>query len=156
MVLKGACVIRPATTKDAEQFCEVIRTSITELCHLDHQGDPKEINDWLSNKTVSNYKAWIEHSSNKAFVAEINGDIVGVSTIGYDGYVFLCYVLPEVKGKGIGSQLLQAAEESVKNKGVASFSLESTKTAQGFYELHGYSKVGESEKCLKYEKVVKP
>lgn len=145
-------MIRKATSKDAEDVCRVLRTSITELCHLDHCGDKKKIDEWLENKTTENCKEWIENESINAFVAENNGKIVGVSTISRDGYVLLCYVLPEVKGQGFGGQLLKAAETSDLNNGVQSFSLESTLTAKGFYEYHGYSRVRESEDCLEYEK----
>lgn len=149
-------MIRPAKEIDAEQICSVLRISITELCYLDHRGDSEELQEWLANKTVQNCKAWVGNERNNAFVAESNGKIVGVSSISHDGYVFLCYVLPEVKGQGYGGQLLKTAEASILKMGVGSFSLESTITAQGFYEHHGYTKVSASESELKYAKVIKP
>jgi GNAT superfamily N-acetyltransferase len=146
-------LIREATAEDAEQFCDVLRTSITELCYLDHRGDKKLLDEWLENKTVQNCKEWIVNPGTNAFVAETNGKIVGVSTIGHDGFVFLCYVIPKFKGQGVGGQLLKSAEASVLKMGVHSFKLESTITAKEFYEHHGYLKVGKSTNCLEYEKI---
>lgn len=149
-------MIREATPKDAEEVCAVLRKSITDLCHLDHRGNETEIDEWLENKTEENCKKWIEHSTTNAFVAERNGKVVGCAAISHKGHVFLCYVLPEVKGQGFGGKLLQAAEASVVNLGVNSFSLESTLTAKGFYEHYGYSQISETGNPLAYAKYSKP
>ena len=149
-------MIRKAEPKDAEGFCEVVRTSIIELCELDHLNDELHLADWLENKTVSNCSAWIRDSNSNSFVAEENGKIVGVSHIGNDGHLYLCYLLPSVKGKGIGAKLLIAAENSVNNLGLTQLTLESTLTAKGFYEHFGYKGYGVSGNCLKYIKSIKP
>ena len=149
-------MIREATITDVEQICDVLRRSIIELCELDHQGDEEKLNEWLENKTVQNCQNWVKHERTNFFVAERNGKIVGVCSISHDGYISLCYVLPEIKGHGIGTQLLKAAEASVLSLGVQSFSLESTITAKGFYERLGYIHTGGSQNRPKYEKSTKP
>lgn len=131
-------MIRKAESKDAESFCHVIRTSIIELCHQDHQEDDHRLSQWLESKTVDNCKAWIEDTNSHSFVAVQENCIVGVSHIGHNGHLFLLYVLPYVKGKGIGSKLLKAAEQSVKDLSLNQLTLESTITSQKFYEYHGY------------------
>jgi len=149
-------LIREAIVTDAQQVCSILRTSITELCELDHRRDQKELDEWLSNKTVQNCESWINNERINFFVAESNGKIVGVSSISHDGFVELCYVLPEVKGLGFGGQLLKVAEDSVSNLDVQSFTLESTITARGFYEYFGYIQTGTKENCLDYMKFNKP
>lgn len=149
-------MIRNAEVRDAEGFCHVIRTSIIELCELDHHGNNVELEEWLDNKTVRNCRNWILNKDSNTFVAERNGRIVGVSHIGHCGHLFLCYVLPSVKGLGIGGQLLSAAEGSVIHMGIKSLSLESTVTAKRFYEHRGYVANGKTKNCLAYVKLIKP
>ncbi len=149
-------MIREAKITDAQQICDVLRRSIVELCALDHRGDQKELDEWLENKTVQNCETWLKSERTNFFVAEKNGKIVGVSSINHDGYIGLCYVLPEVKGHGLGAKLLMAAETSVLSLGVQSFNLESTITAKGFYEHLGYTHTGGSKDRPEYEKATKP
>ena len=52
-------------------------------------------------------------------------------------------VLKEYRGKGLGSELLGAAESYVKNKGGERLSLHSQYHAKGFYEFSGYTVCGE-------------
>jgi N-acetylglutamate synthase-like GNAT family acetyltransferase len=148
-------LIRKAETKDSDEFCSVIRTSITELCRHDYMGDVKLLGEWLENKTVENCKKWIRSKSSTSLVAEKNNKVVGVADISHEGHLLLCYLIPEVKGQGIGHRLLMAAEESVIKKGVKTLTLESTLTARKFYESHGYKHVGHTSKCLKYVKIIK-
>lgn len=145
-------MIRKAKIEDAEHVCRVLRTSIIELCALDHKGNQDELDNWLANKTIQNCAEWIANSKLNFFVAEQNGKIVGVSSISNTGYLGLCYVLPSVLGKGVGRQLLEAAEASIFEKGVDVVSLESTITARGFYEHCGYMKVSDTDEGLEYEK----
>lgn len=152
--MDNSIMIRKARTKDAEKFCNVIRTSITELCTLDHQGDEKFLSNWLENKTVENCVKWIEDCNSTSLIADINHKMVGVAHIGHDGHLHLCYLLPEAKNHGIGHNLLVAAEKSVIKPGVNILTLESTLTSRDFYESHGYKPMGCTATCLKYEKVV--
>lgn len=149
-------MIRKATADDAEAFCHVITQSIITLCTLDHKNDRQMLNDWLANKTPENCKKWIEDTNLNSFVAEENQQILGISQIGHNGHLYLCYVLPGAEGKGIGKQLLQTAEQSVITKALTNFTLESTQTARGFYEQHGYQYDGKSKSCLKLFKPIKP
>ena len=148
-------MIRKAELQDVEEFCNVIRRSIIELCGFDHHGKKETLEKWLENKTVENCREWILNKHSSTFVAEKNGSVVGVSHIGHNGYLFLCYVLPEVKGQGLGGKLLTTAENSVSFLGVDSLSLESTITAKEFYEHHGYLAISREESCLNYTKSIR-
>jgi GNAT superfamily N-acetyltransferase len=50
---------------------------------------------------------------------------------------------PEVRGAGYGSRALRAAEEHVRASGGTSMWCNARVTAQGFYERHGWTPVGE-------------
>lgn len=149
-------MIRKATESDAEAFCNIIRTSIIELCGPDHQGNKETLEDWLENKTVENCKAWIINENSNSFIAEKNGNIVGVCHIGHNGHLFLCYVLPSVKGLGIGGALLSVAERSVVNLDSKLIFLESTVTARGFYKHHGYIEKDKDNNDLNFSKLILP
>jgi N-acetylglutamate synthase-like GNAT family acetyltransferase len=149
-------LIRKAETKDSEEFCNVILTSITELCRQDHKDDVKLLSEWLENKTVENCKKWISSERSTSLVAVRNTKVIGVAQMSHDGHLLLCYLLPEVKGQGVGHKLLVAAEESVIKKGIKSLTLESTLTARKFYECHGYKHVGSTFRCLQYAKTINP
>ena len=43
--------IRVARTEDAEQACMVLRRSIQELCHADHNGDAARLEHRTGNST---------------------------------------------------------------------------------------------------------
>jgi len=149
-------VIRKAEAKDAAAFCYVIRTSVIELCKLDHHDNRDRLAEWLGNKTVENCEEWIRDTHSNSFVAEDKDKVVGIAHIGHNGYLFLCYVLPEVKGLGFGGQLLNAVETSLKHLGVQFINLESTLTAKRFYEHYGYLNVGKTQHCLQYSKAINP
>ncbi len=146
-------MIRKAQINDVQEFCNVLRTSIVELCKIDHQENKNEIEKWLSNKTIENCRKLILNESSNTFVAEKDGKIVGVSDIGHNGYLYLCYIMPEVKGQGIGGKLLSISEESVIHFDFKVFNLESTITSKDFYEHYGYISNGNTENCLLYSKV---
>ncbi len=148
-------MIRKARVSDAQQICNVLRRSIIELCELDHQKNQKELDEWLANKTIQNCEAWINNKKINFFVAENDGKIVGVSSINHNGFLELCYILPEAKGLGFGGELLKVAEDSVLALGIQVFTLESTITAKEFYEYFGYIQTTIKENALTYMKFSK-
>lgn len=52
-------------------------------------------------------------------------------------------LLPEYRGKGYGSILLEKTEEILKNKGITQVSLHAQCRVQTFYEKCGYTAIGE-------------
>jgi hypothetical protein len=48
--------IRDAIDTDADEACQVVRRSITELCHRDHLSDASTLTAWLANKTPANMR----------------------------------------------------------------------------------------------------
>lgn len=138
-------MIREANPDDAEGICTVLRESITKLCSSDHGNDPVKMGSWLENKTTENCRLWLGSAASKTFVAVKLAAVVGVIMVSHDGYIYLCYVKPDVKGQGFGSQMLIAAEAWLKSIGCNSLMADSTATAHGFYKHHGYVACGEPE-----------
>jgi N-acetylglutamate synthase-like GNAT family acetyltransferase len=128
--------IRRANSEDAAQACAVIRTSITELCQLDHRGNEEILSKWLSKKTVENVRRWISES--QFFVAEHQGRIIGVAAMMNSGKITLNYVDPAVRFRGVSKALLFSMEENARTLGITECFLESTQTALRFYLALGY------------------
>ncbi|MEO1662507.1 MAG: hypothetical protein AAFR51_16070 [Pseudomonadota bacterium] len=64
-------MIRPARLSDGAQAISVLRQSITELCVDDHRGDPDILENWLRNKTVSTFEAWLTNDAIRVRVASV-------------------------------------------------------------------------------------
>ena len=133
--------VRRATEADAAEACDVLRRSISELCRLDHNGDPALLEMWLSNKTVENVQRWIAEAH--FFVAEEGTRLLGVAAMNDAGKITLNYVAPEARFRGVSKALVAELEETARNLGLAECRLESTRTALRFYRGLGYADADE-------------
>ena len=131
--------IRSPKNDDAQMAVQLLRRSISELCHEDHQNDPAEISSWLENKTVETWSAWVEHPDATVFVAEESGTVRGVGMVRSDGEILLNYVSPDARFQGVSKAILLALENEALAWGARSTLLESTRTAQRFYLANDYA-----------------
>lgn len=130
--------IRPATSSDAVAACEVLRRAITECCIADHKNDLSLLEAWLGNKTPEMVGTWFASATNHALVASVAGEVVGIGLLTRAGKVALCYLLPEVQGRGIGKALLAGLEAQARLWEIKVTKLHSTATAEGFFLHLGY------------------
>jgi len=78
------------------------------------------------------------------FVAESDGKVVGSVMAGYDGHrgwLYSLAVLPDYRGRGIGSRLVKRAEEHLKALGCPKINLQimnGNENVQCFYRRLGY------------------
>jgi len=155
-----APTVRVAVPADAEAAVDVLRRSITVLCTADHGDDPDTLEEWLENKTVTNFLAWMERPGQYTVVAELDGTLCGVGLLGSDGEVRLCYVHPQYVRRGVGRALLDAMEAEARERGQARLRLDATDTAIRFYEAMGFYRFGPPEcgfgvtRCHPYEKLL--
>lgn len=131
--------IRRATEADAVDAINTLHRSITELCIADHQGNAQELENWLGNKTVEAWKKWIDRDDAVVFVADRDNRVVGVGMATLSGTILLNYVHPDVRFSGVSKAILAALEEELRSYNVQHCRLESTITAQPFYERSGYN-----------------
>ena len=137
-------MIIEARLEHTQSICDVIRQSITQLCFEDHHNKLSVLGPWLSNKTVDNCELWIENKESKSFVALEDQRPVGISMMGNNGYIFLCYVHPENVGFGIGKQLILSCEKQAMSLGLEEMNVDSSLTAKGFYQAQGFKSNGAS------------
>ncbi|MEM6712608.1 MAG: GNAT family N-acetyltransferase [Pseudomonadota bacterium] len=131
-------LVRLAKQSDVSAATNVLRRSITDLCHQDHVGDPETLDRWLANKTFEQVHQWINADSLMVYVAEIDSAIAGIGALSTKGVVLLNYVDPGRRFQGVSSALLATMEADAANAGLALVRLESTKTAEQFYRARGY------------------
>ena len=130
--------IRIARTEDAEQACTVLRRSIQDLCHADHNGDAAKLADWLSNKTPENVASWISNPKGFVLVATEGATILGVAAMTKAGEITLNYVSPDARFRGVSKALVGRLEAQARELGLDRCTLNSTETARKFYLALGY------------------
>jgi len=130
--------VRQATESDGRGAICIIRRSILELCSEDHGNDELAIQEWISNKTIESWNAWLHSCQSKLLVGEVEGILAGVGMISRKGELFLLYVDPKHRFSGISKSILFSLEDTARNWGCASIFFESTRTAYRFYREHGY------------------
>src|SRR5512139_1752686 len=78
------------------------------------------------------------------FVVEVEGKVAGTIMAGYDGHrgwIYSLAVLPEYRGRGLGSRLLRHAETRLKRLGCPKINLQIMKgneAVEAFYHKLGY------------------
>lgn len=105
---------------DGQEGICIIRRSILELCFEDHGNDKCAIQEWITNKNVESWKAWLHSSQSKVLVGEIDGVLAGVGMISRKGELFLLYVDPKYRFSGMSKSILFSLEATAKNWGCAS------------------------------------
>jgi ribosomal protein S18 acetylase RimI-like enzyme len=128
--------VRPATIEDADE-CARVHVASSEAAY----GRPRDL-----ERTVEAWRRSFENDSS-CFVADENGAIVGVLSVGLAreeegvGELYLIYVLAESLGSGAGQLLIEQAHEVLAarfDEAVLTV-LASNPRARRFYERTGWT-----------------
>ena len=131
--------IRRATSADSEAIMRVHLASIHTLCAADYT--PAQIVAWTARFKVEGYARAMDKGMEVMFVADMNGETVGFSSLG--GHeVRAVYVDPQLTRRGIASALLTEVEGEARDRGIATIRLDSSLTAYLFYRAKGYAESG--------------
>ena len=99
------------------------------------------------------YREWLSSPDSFAFLAEEDGRLVGYVVGFYDephfmwstgrvGHIDSFYVLPELRGRGVGRLLMEAAYAEMRQAGATTLALEmvaNNDVARRFYEREGFT-----------------
>ena len=140
--------IRKASVEDTVEACQVVRRSIAELCHADHQDDPIVLEKWLNNNTSDNMRSWIADPDSYVIVATEGAVIIGVGAVTSSGEITLNYVSPDARFRGVSKAILNQLEARALELGNNTCALTSTETARRFYLSAGYVQFGPSEPSI--------
>ena len=127
--------VRLATPADVPEMSRVLIASITELCRIDHRGNPEAIATWTANKTQAGVQNMLEAPQTRLLVAERDGIVVGTTTITPPGSEFreiglddevefrFLAVAPEAWRTGVGDALVAACEQHARETGATALAI---------------------------------
>tara|TARA_Y100001001_G_scaffold127328_1_gene126110 strand:+ start:231 stop:758 length:528 start_codon:yes stop_codon:yes gene_type:complete len=149
----------------------ILESSVEDLATIHVQGwqaGYKDLvpDDYLENLSVDEYKSkwqlWLKELA-QGYVAEVDGIAAGFVSFGkirtrlpcdkgviplYSGEIYALYLKPDYWRMGLGSQLLRAAFEDLKQErhnGAALWVVKDNKRACSFYEAHGGQRVAKKK-----------
>ena len=134
--------IRAASSHDAVAIARVLRRSIRQLCLLDHRNDKQTLDLWLAYKKASIVRRWLQNRNAQLLIGCVDGRIACVGAFTHAGHVTLNYVDPDFRFLGVSKRMMEAIEQRARDIGLKRLTLESTLTAQRFYEGMGFSPTG--------------
>jgi len=120
--------LRPATAADAARLTEIHRTSrAAAMPWLATPHDAQETAAWMAGVVL------VEDT---VLVDEEGGQVTGFAAL-HDDWLEHLYVDPDRQGRGVGSRLLAAAQES-RPDGLRLFVFTRNAAARRFYERAGF------------------
>lgn len=127
--------LRPYLAKDTPDLIDLFAQSIEELTQEEYDEDQRAA--WVSVAEDSESFA-SRLAASTTLVVEIDGEYAGFGSLKDNRVIDMLYVHPYFVGSGVGSVLLDALERLAKGRGAQSVSVDSSDTAQIFFESRGY------------------
>lgn len=127
--------LRTAVFEDIPAIVEMYRATVHSVNKADYT--PAQIKVWADG--AINYPRWEKAIKEQYFVlAEIDGKLVGFSSIAKDGYLDFMYVSKDYQRCGIALTLLKEIERKAREQKNPEIYSHVSKTAQGFFLKMGY------------------
>jgi len=127
--------IRKSDLADQQQIATFIRETIRTV----NLADYSEEHVLIWSNAISLEKLETRFHSVIQYVADIDGQVVGVGDIRIDkGEIDFLYIHKNFVGKGIGTSLLEKLEDSAKKSGLKTLRVTSSITAKPFFERRGF------------------
>jgi len=129
---------RTATLADAAELHTLRGRSILELAP---EGMPTEVaHRWADRGSSESMLRRLQQT--EVWIAELSGHIVGWVGIRGSDYLDALYVEPVYARRGVGTRLLQYAEDVLRHRGVSVIRVEASWNAENFYIRRGYEPLG--------------
>jgi putative acetyltransferase len=127
--------LRPFLPADAMILRDLFAGSVEELMQDDYDEDQRAA--WVS--IAEDEDEFISRLADQVtLVVEVEGEHMGFASLKDNIILDMIYVHPHYTGQGIGTALADAVEKIAKARGAKSISVESSDTAQMFFEERGY------------------
>ncbi|MCP3098174.1 GNAT family N-acetyltransferase [Myxococcus sp. K15C18031901] len=131
----GGLYLRPARDSDRRALWRIHTEAVGTLCQGAYA--PHELTTWVRLLRPEGYLQ--PDKPRTVLVAERERRLVGFGQLdSRAGEVEALYVLPEVVGTGVGSQLLAALESVAWGGAIPLLSLDASLNAEAFYRHRGY------------------
>ncbi|MGZ3745390.1 MAG: GNAT family N-acetyltransferase [Pseudobdellovibrionaceae bacterium] len=138
--------VRRARPEDAHGIHVAHMHSIQQICSQDHSEE--EVRAW-GNRPFREEQRLHAINNHLVWVIEQNNTIHGYGHLVIEerdgkkvGHVWGLYLTPEVKGQGLGHQIIELMLEEARHSDLDSIILESTITAYQFYKRIGFEDTG--------------
>ncbi|MHC2148671.1 GNAT family N-acetyltransferase [Pseudomonas sp. 210_17 TE3656] len=127
--------IRRFRIGDEIALFDVFYSAIHEIASRDYTRE--QIEAWAPADL--DQTLWAEHLRNlRPFVAEVDGKIVGYADIQPNGYIDHFFVSGTHPRQGIGTLLMNRIHKEARLLGIYELTSDVSKTAEPFFELHGF------------------
>lgn len=123
--------IRPAQLEDGKQIGQLIYDTVRNINKRDYTEEQVKV--WVPDPFI-----YSTYEESFAFVAEMNGKVLGFINITPEGYLHRFYVHMDFQGQGIGSKLLEAVEAKAIELNLKEIHTEASITAKPFFLARGY------------------
>ena len=135
--------LRPATTEDCDEIYTVHRLAVRHTCLNSYT--PAVLEAWLALLNPESYKSAIQSPTKALWVIEYKHRIAGFFLLDLqEAQLDALYVQPFLHGNGLGTALLQRAEEVCLKADLSILSLYASVNSMSFYRLNGYEKLGDA------------
>jgi GNAT superfamily N-acetyltransferase len=123
----AAPVLRQAKPADATAIADIHLAAFRATYAFPPAHPDDEVRAWVAEHLLPETETW---------VAEVNGAVVAYCSLG-DGWIEHLYVAPGHTGRGIGSRLIELAQER-QPSGLQLWTFQVNTGARRFYERHGF------------------
>ena len=128
--------IEPFKESDLVEILTLFRETVRTINAADYS--PEQIETWAPEKL--DRERWLRIlSENIAYIARIDGTIVGFGDATLDGTINHLYTHKDYQGHGIGTAILKALEQALIKHGIHQAHTEASITAKPFFEKRGYT-----------------
>lgn len=132
--------IRGMRFTEFNQVAKLIYDSVHTLCTKEYTEE--ELDAWVPpSMHMPAFRNSLSHCY--AIVAVYDKKIIGFMSTERDGYINRLYTHPEWINKGVAKSLLENTQNWAKKQKIPYLVLESSKSAETFYQKQGFEKVGE-------------
>lgn len=143
--------IRKAKTKDLLELQNVFSETIMETCKNEYSLNERKV--WI--KAMSEVEKWKKILKEEFFiVAELNGKIIGFSTLKNHNYLNFMYVHKDFHRKGIAKQLYKSIKAKSIEYGTEKLNADVSKTAKPFFEKLGFRVLKENRNIIGNEVLI--
>lgn len=139
--------IRPALQEDGVQIGQLIYETVRSINCRDYTEEQVKI--WAPDPYI-----YSTYEDSYAYVADLDGKILGFSNLTQEGYLHRFYVHKDFQNQGIGSRLLHAIETKGINLELQEIHTEASVTAKPFFMAKGYVLREEQIKILRGMKFI--
>lgn len=131
--------IRRLLDDEYDEVVKLITQTVHSICRNDYS--ERELNAWAPKHfDTKKFRTALSNCLNLA--AFENGRLVGFISVERSGYINRLYTHKDFQRRGIAAKLFEEAQSWAKSNGIHELSLDSSKTAEGFYLKMGFEKVG--------------